>query len=496
MASRMRLWVLVATLIGAAQLLRFGSLRFAVDDAWISFRIARNWVLHGVPTFNPDRAPVEGMTNLFWTMGAALVYRVTGDDPILVARTVGAACFLGTVVAVAVGVGRQAKEQREQAAGVAALLVGSSGTMAYYALSGLESGLWVLLFTLALLTYAERGLGAVTGVLLGLLAATRPEGFAIGGLFCAHAIGTRRRDLAGMVALFALAAVVIEGFRWWTYDSLVPNTFHAKPPSLELGFDYGRRYLVEQLWLLGPLVVVTGLGAGVTGTLAATVALGVALGTVWSGGDWMPGFRRMDIATVCLVHLAGLGLGAASGWRRRLAGVGAVAILLGNVSLAFRGVDGVKFVNHRFQLLGHLLREQEQIEEIALYDIGHFGWAFDRTIFDLGGLVDARIASRPGAFGDKEWDEEYFREESPDVAIVLSSDLVEPGALPRCRPMEEAMLLSIAQHGGYHHRSSVEIVDGGYAHLYLRDGLMLPDDVFGAVPGPGIGRSKAPAGPW
>ena len=37
-----------------AQGLRFVDPSHAIDDAWISFRIARNWVEHGVLSFNLD----------------------------------------------------------------------------------------------------------------------------------------------------------------------------------------------------------------------------------------------------------------------------------------------------------------------------------------------------------------------------------------------------------------------------------------------------------
>ncbi len=36
-----------------------------------SFRVARNWLQHGVPSFNLSGPPVEGMTNLLWTLASA-----------------------------------------------------------------------------------------------------------------------------------------------------------------------------------------------------------------------------------------------------------------------------------------------------------------------------------------------------------------------------------------------------------------------------------------
>ena len=87
--------VLVAT---CAQLFRYRDESFAIDDAWISFRIARNWVAGDGLTFNAGEAPVEGMTNLLWTLLSGLWIGMAPNlDPIIGARLVGGLCLLVTV---------------------------------------------------------------------------------------------------------------------------------------------------------------------------------------------------------------------------------------------------------------------------------------------------------------------------------------------------------------------------------------------------------------
>ena len=66
----LRSWMLptLATVGALVQVFRFRDPGYGIDDAWISFRIARNWVRGDGLTFNPGEPPVEGMTNLLWTL--------------------------------------------------------------------------------------------------------------------------------------------------------------------------------------------------------------------------------------------------------------------------------------------------------------------------------------------------------------------------------------------------------------------------------------------
>ena len=46
---------------------------FLIDDAFISFRYARNWVELGVPVYNPGESPpVEGYSNFLWVAALRL----------------------------------------------------------------------------------------------------------------------------------------------------------------------------------------------------------------------------------------------------------------------------------------------------------------------------------------------------------------------------------------------------------------------------------------
>ncbi len=59
------------------------------DDAFISYRYARNWADGHGPVFNPGQArPVEGYTNFLWTAFLAAALKI-GFDPETTSRAAG-----------------------------------------------------------------------------------------------------------------------------------------------------------------------------------------------------------------------------------------------------------------------------------------------------------------------------------------------------------------------------------------------------------------------
>src|ERR1051325_5637240 len=63
---------------------------FVTDDAYISFVFSRNLAEHGELTFNLGQ-PVEGYTNLLWTLVLGLGMLV-GAPPEWLSRVLGTAC--------------------------------------------------------------------------------------------------------------------------------------------------------------------------------------------------------------------------------------------------------------------------------------------------------------------------------------------------------------------------------------------------------------------
>lgn len=486
-ADHARTITLIVLALAALHLLRFRELAWAVDDAWISFRIARTWLETGLLTYDASRPPVEGMSNLLWTLlSVSWIAALPSVDPIVPARLLGGGLHLAAVALgcrLAARVAARRGGSPAVAAAVCGALLATSGTLAYYALSGLETPLWAFLFVAAV-DRLERALHGesrpeIGGLLLGLLAATRPEGVLIGGLLVGAALArpeTRRLGLRAAVPYVVLVGLM-EVFRLVYYGDLVPNTFHAKPPAAGDGLTYlggwllfggGAAFVASIPALRGPAVV---LGA-TAGVLAA--------GAAWSGGDWMPGFRRLTVPTLALALLAGVGAAGGRRYARAAAGLAVACTLL----VAARGEDSARFNHALLAELGARAAATPGLEEVALLDIGRFGWAYPGRVYDLAGLTDAHIARMPGKHAEKSWDEGYFRERSPGLLLIRTETPITDPLLqqPVIGRPSRPMLLSVLDNGGYTYAGSVTFAEGKYGMLFRRDDLILPEALWGPPP--------------
>lgn len=472
---------LLAGLAAAVQCARFQALEHALDDAWISFRYARNLVDHGVLGYSPTGPPVEGMTNLLWTLlSATWIAALPEVDPIFPARLVGGLLHVATVAGAVGLVARHAPARPREAAAVAAVLLGASGNLAYYAVSGLETPLWLALAVLSLHLLAERR-HLLAGLVLGLLGATRPEGVLVGALLVGLAVATRGRPAAGLAGSWAVAVGALEAFRLAYYGALVPNTFHAKAPVPLDGLAYLGDWLLWGLGGLGLLAILPALRL-TAGRGLGLLALVLALGAAWSGGDWMPGHRRLSLAHLLVIGLAGLSWGAVSSPRGRgIVLAGAAAVGLGQVGLALRGADGATFDHALHAELGRRAAATPGVEAVALVDIGRFGWSFEGKIVDLVGLTDAHLARLEGGHADKPWDEAWFRAHAPDLLVARSESPVSdplPGPLRLGRP-EVGMVRSVLEHGGYRLHTVLAPSEGKWLLVFAAEDLELPESLWG-----------------
>ena len=80
---------LVGLVAFAVHVARFAGPEYVLDDAWITFRVARNGLEHGVLSYDVD-LPVEGATNLSWTLASLIwIAFAPAHDPIGPARDYG-----------------------------------------------------------------------------------------------------------------------------------------------------------------------------------------------------------------------------------------------------------------------------------------------------------------------------------------------------------------------------------------------------------------------
>ncbi len=323
---------------------------FLCDDAFISFRYARNLLEgHGL-VFNPGEY-VEGYTNFLWVLELAALWGGLGIPPERAAPWLSVVCTVGVVAVLGVWLARlPLLRHRWLVAWMAFGLLCSSATFAVWTSGG---GLETRQFTLfivgavvCLSLWRSERWGLVAAALsLALAAWTRPEGLLTGlvciGWFAGQSMadaGRPRPDwrrLAWLAAPFVVLVAAHYLFRYAYYGEWLPNTYYAKHvrPWYESGFRYLWAAALETgLYLLLPLAAVAARErwrAYRDGAFALPLLLmGVHMFYVMRiGGDHFE-YRPLDFywpllafpAAVGIVHL-GSRL-AAGRWRPRLPGLG------------------------------------------------------------------------------------------------------------------------------------------------------------------------------
>lgn len=401
-----------AALVAVLSALRASS--DTLDDAFISFRAVHNLVAGRGLTFNPGAPPVECFSNPLFVL-LLVPFAALGLPLPAVAALLGA---LGLVSAV-LGVHRLARAadlgELPHAVAVAATL--GATPLVYYALTGLETGLFAGLLTLALARSVERAPSDPIAILLWTLAAlSRPEA-PLPVLIALAALVPRpldRRALAPF-ALVLSALALVELGRITYYGDVVPNTFHAKPPGSAdhdpstFGPVAGLLYVARFALGLG-LVLPLGALAAVRGAKDAPVLRGaLALITgglvfaLYAGGDWMPMGRYLVPYLPCVAVAGAIGLDGLA--RRGALGPG-LALGLAGLAALLGSLDALtELWLHAREYPFHVMGSRDSVaaiegmrpllppgSRVVAFRIGALGDVGDYHVIDLLGLVDRRIA--------------------------------------------------------------------------------------------------------
>lgn len=387
-----------------------------IDDAYITFRYARNLARHGELVFNPGEA-VEGTTNLLWALictPAALI-QVSMETWALVAAI---ACLVWTSV-------RLTHVGRLMGAGPVATLaaVGLCVTNLHFlraTTNGLEGAFYAALMLEALFQIL-RGRLKLAALFAGLMFLTRPEGAALAGLagllaWRLHGRG-RGRDLLAGVAVLAVIVGAVTIWRLATYGDPVPNSVIAKSfgfaelRAARFGAPYFLAWASEapHLLLLLALAGVLLLREWRSRDPATLAALFAAAGlgfsyavTLRNAGDWMPHFRLLaqylPLYAVLLLWLASPP-GRARLGRPKLAAPGAALVLLFQAQqLVFAFGTSPDDSNRGFldlyaQAAERLKGRLKPTDVVSAEGLGYIAWALEETPFhDPLGLTDKHLA--------------------------------------------------------------------------------------------------------
>ncbi|MCX4247310.1 glycosyltransferase family protein [Paraliomyxa miuraensis] len=411
---------------------------FTIDDSYISFRYARNLARGMGLVYNPGEA-IEGYTNFLWTVVLAGGIRV-GLDPHLVAKVLGAAAAMGTLVLVYRLADRLLPLRTLPC--VATWLLASSVPFSAHAVLGLETSAFAFLVlwgTWRMFLEVERGEGVPwSGLLFAAAGLTRPEAPLFIGLpmlLLGRRFVSRQNLVRGLLCVAPLLVHLL--WRRAYYGAWLPATLAAKTGDLRQQWQGGTAYVEGWIEHVGPVVFFALLGAamGVVRrhrelvSLTAVVIAWLAY-VVLVGGDWMSFHRFIAPAEPFVFLLVGLGLRKVVETRdpAPLLAIGLFGAYVGRQRLEDLKDAQEQLVKEEMRYwmntagqAAEWLATRASPGRVAIGDIGFVGWRTDYPILDLLGLVDPVISELPGGYTRKIGDrfvERYF-EVRPEYAVLV-----------------------------------------------------------------------------
>jgi hypothetical protein len=240
--------------------------RFIQDDAFISFRYAKNFAEgHGL-VYNPGEK-VEGYTNFLWTLFLTTPH-LLHMDIISFSQTAGVLLFALSLY-LTYGVAQKLTGNIYLAA-LALIFTGSNFTFLSYATGGLETQLFTLLVMTAFylaVNFDEKKNNArlfTISLVFAMLLLTRPDSvpyIAIILLYLFYKMHNLKCSIKNYLMLIAPFILLSAAYLLWKlsyYGDLLPNTFYAKVhggTSSGYGIYYIFTFFKSYLIILFPLLI-------------------------------------------------------------------------------------------------------------------------------------------------------------------------------------------------------------------------------------------------
>jgi hypothetical protein len=406
---------------------------YTIDDSYISYRYADNFSKGLGLVFNPGEH-VEGYSCPLWVLTLSSIVSL-GGDIIVFSKIIGLLSALLLPILTFLTVFNLCKNK--VLAGISALWCAVIPDIHIYACSGMETVPFAasIAFSVTLMSYRLTNTPLAIGTLLSLIcvALLRPEGLLLGPLLAVIGIIiTSDRKLKLLISIFFLFFLGFLLFRFMYYDSLLPNTFLAKPSPIINSLQHSS--LLDSIQLLfyrtfifknGPvsLFLKTGgifvlffllYGAMVKEWFSRTLAIAAVAVTgfiylLYSPQDWMTGHRFAMPYIMPIITLSTLGVYQITCMnntipKRIVFSATAIIVLFwffinttataGYIDDYSTGTITNTALNaSKYSEIGTWLHDNADSTDLLLaYEIGAIGFYSHLKILDHEGLIDKVIA--------------------------------------------------------------------------------------------------------
>lgn len=444
---------IIATIVLVGHMSVLGT--WIVDDAGISFAYARNLATgHGLVA-QPGLPPVEGFTNLLWTLLLAVPMGLGVFDPVFTPKILAVLCALAAFTLLA-GMVRADGRRPWWLAGAALVATALVPGFAIWCASGLENGLYALTvacYGAACLRPAADGRRPwVAGLALFIVFIARPDGLLYFWILPLLA-GVERvpwgavgNYLAAFLAPFALLTVGRAAY----FGDVLPNPFYAK--DAEGSQQVSALLDAMPLPAAAPVFLVVAAGGLLLGAwlafraggalarwlsaerLRCHLPLALAAGG-WAAyavlrGDWMGEHRFLTPFFLCApAALLGIVHDVVGGRSRGTVAVVALLLVCG-IGLTARQRTrafaedpalGLAQVRAQARRIDTQLAAFGTRAVVATPDIGGALWEDRFTVVDLAGLTDRHLGSRELRHGRAAFARHVVEEIRPDAVWLHSN---------------------------------------------------------------------------
>ena len=212
--------ILVATLLSVAVFLTQTDTGIPMGDSYIHFSYARNLALHHEYSYNLGEVEGIGSSSGLWVLllAAGQMIGILPETSSIALGIVLLACC-GNLVYLITKNALSALPQRSQIifAGMAGLATVFPGSMVWFALSGMESILFLCLALFAIRIYGLKR-WILLGIALGLLALTRIEGLILAGTIGIVEVIRQRRIPRELILTAVIVLMILLPWALFLYD--------------------------------------------------------------------------------------------------------------------------------------------------------------------------------------------------------------------------------------------------------------------------------------
>ena len=411
-----------------------------IDDAFISFRVARNFAEGEGLIYNPGER-VEAHSNPLW-IAILSVCSFSGLNIVTASKFIGVICGAITILVVLLFC-KKTIRMSNSATLVTLCYMATNISFVYYSISGMETVLYMAYLAIMIYLLAEKR-AIMAGIVCSALVLTRPEGilFIIPLALGCHLNQCRLKKIMAVIMIPILAYLLLMSFRLVYYNAIFPNSYNAKigEVSLTIGSLVSRSrdfylYTWRSSTVHRPVLFLAFFGAVLSinrKTVTAIASIGVTAFFVWfSRGDWMAFWRFYTPVLPFLVIFWGFAFEFLRPLlSHSLRGKVALAVLL--LPLLFNLYDTIKVVKapeNRYELnpamhskrhveVGRYLADIGSPSDVLVVnEIGAIGYYSRMVVIDMLGLTDREIPSLLGS-GDLDAYASYIMSRDPTFIML------------------------------------------------------------------------------